>query len=132
MPLFVDEPGVGQESLQQALGAVVRRQFVVFLSLTLAFIVPISCDQHGMMNLFDLDASSPMQMGHGAQGQSSPCAYGHTTTPGMSMTLSVDAGLTPADLTLRVLEQLSNRPIDTPVYPAQPDSIPPDQPPRLS
>jgi len=131
MVMWKDEQSANQESLQQAVRAVLQRQLATFLALTLALIVPLSCDHHGMMNLFDLDPASAMHAGHHAPGQGSSCVYDHTVTPGISMSVLASAGLTPSGPALPpVMGTPTGRP-EGPLYPAQPDQVPPDQPPRL-
>jgi hypothetical protein len=49
----------GQEStphsLQAAIAALIRREIAAFLALSLMFAVPLSCQQHDMMSLLDLE-----------------------------------------------------------------------------
>src|SRR5258708_5736586 len=91
MMAWKDEQATHQESLQQAVQVILYRQIAMFLALTLAFSVPLSCDHHGIMNLFDLDSSSAMHAGHNAPGQSASSAFQHTATPGVSMSPKTSA-----------------------------------------
>jgi hypothetical protein len=52
------------ESLQSVVLDLVRDQLAVFLTIWLAVVVPISCDHHAIMGLFDIDSMVEPQVGH--------------------------------------------------------------------
>jgi len=117
-------PGYPQESLRHAVCALAYRQIVAFLVLTLAFMAPLSCQQHGMMSLLDLHDHAA---GHASD---SPCAFhDHQSTPGMA--LAAFAGITPSIPVLPLPSIETQLPDEAPSSLAQLDLAPPDQPPRV-
>src|SRR5579859_2379804 len=84
-----------QESLSQALAGFARSQVAIFLALSMAMAVPLSCQQRGMMSLFDLSASTLHSMNQaypsGSAGISFPglWLFRQTQSAGNSLTLVV-------------------------------------------
>src|SRR5258707_7084877 len=70
------QPLQPQESLAEAFVAFARSQITIFLALSLAFAVPLSCQQRSMMSLYDLSPSALHAMNQGYA----------TTSPGVSLT----------------------------------------------
>lgn len=81
-----------QETLLQAIQALAYRQFVVFFVLWLTIGMPIACQQHGMMTLFDMELHASISDGdhlsHTQAPTDSPCSV-HNHQPGAVMQMSV-------------------------------------------
>src|ERR1044071_8955221 len=88
-----------QESLSQAVGAILHRQLVAFLVIWLAVGFPVMCQLHGMMSLYDMEPHE--HLGHsGTSNSEYPCSiHDHSTVPGIAMLLSLITGLVPDQIT---------------------------------
>lgn len=92
------------ETLLEAIGAVAYRQFVAFLVLWLIIGMPMTCQQHGMMTLLDMDLhSAGSHSDHTAHEKSSgePVCSMREHQPGAAMQFSMaDIGTIPAKIGL--------------------------------
>lgn len=124
-----------QETLLQALGALAYRQFVLFLVLWLTIGMPIDCQWHGIMTLFDVE----LHAGHTQSVEKKPvpddsslCSAGeHQSGSGFSMNWA-GIGIIPVKLVLLVPIQETDV-VSLPIrYPSQRVEPPPTPPPRLA
>ena|SRR5579859_2692178 len=129
------------ESLNQALSVLLARQVVAFLVFTLAFAVPLSCQQHGTMSLLDLDGHvhdahvdlavpQEPELSPVRQDKGSPCSFHeHQTTADMA--LSALVGIAPTRLVCLPSPIGKSLPIDGHYLVAEHNPNPPDHPPRV-
>ena len=87
-----------QETLTQAVGAILQHQLVAFLVIWLAVGFPVMCQLHGMMSLYDMEPHE--NLGHGSADHSEyPCSiHDHSTVPGIAMLLTLITGIVPGQI----------------------------------
>ena len=135
-----------QESLAQAVWAILRQELVVLFALWLSIGFPILCQQHGLMSVFDLDIQNHSgdhglvtnldpHASHRAEPGANPLATGcsvanHSASPLANMTLSSIVVLLPQpiatpDSSAPELVQLPRE-----IWPLQVTLRAPEEPPR--
>ena len=122
--------GQPRENLGQAIRGLAYWQITAFAILTVAFAAPLSCQQHALMSLLDLDWTTySLHLTH--EGATFPCAL-HEHQPGAAMILSTFAGIVPQGPILLMLPRptvITGAPL---LLPAQFVTLPPEQPPRAT
>ncbi len=117
------------ESLGQAVRGLAYWQITAFAILTVAFAAPLSCQQHALMSLLDVDWTVySLHLAHG--GTAFPCAL-HEHQPGAAMVLSTFAGIAPQVPALLTLPRPTDITITPILFPSKFAVIPPEQPPRV-
>src|SRR6266536_806408 len=86
--------GQPRESLGQAIRGLAYWQITAFAILTVAFAAPLSCQQHALMSLLDVDWTVySLHLTH--EGSAFPCALHEHQPGGVTMVLSTFAGIVP-------------------------------------
>lgn len=86
-----------QETLLQAIGAITYRQFVAFFIFWLTIGMPIACQQHGLMTLFDTEFHAHH---HEAADQSRPCTMDQHQAGSAAINVFMEIGHIPQELVL--------------------------------
>src|SRR5690242_17335744 len=115
-----------QESLTQAVGAILVRQLVAFLAIWLAVGFPVTCQVHGTMSMYELEQHDHM----GAETEY-PCAiHNHNTAPSMTMLLSLITSMVPDQIAYHDVSSIQVLPVSIIRWPLQFAIHPPGRPPR--
>src|SRR5689334_13669173 len=117
-----------QESLSQALGAIIQVQIVAFLVIWLAIGFPVTCQMHGTMSMYELEPH--VHSSDSGTNTEFPCElHNHTPAPSMTMLLSLITSLTPDQITCHYPVYEKPLSFSSIQWPLQLNVLPPEQPP---